>query len=527
MKKTFLFVLCFVMMAFFAFAGGQGQQGSAAGAKPVISLMTFDSGDFPDPEGTLEDNRWTRWINEHSPVTVKMVPVNRQEAASVVDALFASGSAPDLVFEYGKAFMDRLYLNGVIQPVDELVEKYSTEYKAYLARHPEMLPYITAEDGRIYGISSVRSDWTMGLQCIIYRQDWLEKFGMQTPKTVDELLTFARRVRDEDPDGNGIKDTWGIGGRNIGYWRENIMSMFGAPSGNTYFDVVNGHYVDWTTTPGFRAYLEFVALLFREGLVDPEIITDSQAQRQTQFWTTGKIGAFFAQYGNLDYNQLKDLKANVPTLKVLPAVLPPASSAGQFYFFHESTITNAIYCMNKDSKNQEAIIKYLDWGMGPDGNTLRNGFEGVHYNIVDGFAMAIDPEKNKREVYSGPIILGEQYELKPEAILARSAKDPLSQELARLMYDWRTSVAKYPSLRYIPYEYTTDAIALYNASTRTQIDGIITNVWLGKVTIDEGLRQLEALRKANGYDTVAAEKDAWYQKNKAAFQKSPIITKEK
>ena len=40
--------------------------------------------------------------------------------------------------------------------------------------------------------------------------------NMQTPKTLDELLTYARRVTNEDPDGNGRKDTWFAGGAGNG-----------------------------------------------------------------------------------------------------------------------------------------------------------------------------------------------------------------------------------------------------------------------------------------------------------------------
>ena len=37
------------------------------------------------------------------------------------------------------------------------------------------------------------------------RKDWLEKLGLEEPKTVDELYNVLVTFRDKDPNGNGKK----------------------------------------------------------------------------------------------------------------------------------------------------------------------------------------------------------------------------------------------------------------------------------------------------------------------------------
>ncbi len=46
------------------------------------------------------------------------------------------------------------------------------------------------------------------LSIIAYRKDWLDKFGMDVPTTLDEYYAFAKAVALEDPDGNSKNDTF-------------------------------------------------------------------------------------------------------------------------------------------------------------------------------------------------------------------------------------------------------------------------------------------------------------------------------
>ncbi len=42
------------------------------------------------------------------------------------------------------------------------------------------------------------------------RKSWLEKVGEQPPKTWDDVLRIGKKFQEDDPDGNGKKDTFGI-----------------------------------------------------------------------------------------------------------------------------------------------------------------------------------------------------------------------------------------------------------------------------------------------------------------------------
>ena len=67
----------------------------------------------------------------------------------------------------------------------------------------------TKVDGKLYtlyrGVDIAR-------QGLIYRKDWADKLGLKAPANLDELFAMAKAFTENDPDGNGKKDTIGLNG---------------------------------------------------------------------------------------------------------------------------------------------------------------------------------------------------------------------------------------------------------------------------------------------------------------------------
>ena len=54
---------------------------------------------------------------------------------------------------------------------------------------------------------------------IFIRKDWLETVGMEMPTTWEDLYNVAHAFTYDDPDGNGVKDTYGLTGDGMGTLR--------------------------------------------------------------------------------------------------------------------------------------------------------------------------------------------------------------------------------------------------------------------------------------------------------------------
>ena len=509
MKRIVFLCLALILLSTLVFATGNRQSSGAAGQKPEVSVITFDSGGFQASEGTLEDNRWTRWINENSPVRLRVVPVPRSESVNRINALFAAGTAPDLVYEYGKAFMDNLYYQGVIQPVDEHIRNYSTAYKNYLAAHPELMPHLIAEDGRQYGMTSARNLTAILNHGMWIRQDWLDKFNLPTPTTTDQVVNFLRRVRDEDPDGNGVRDTFGVSMNYNGPYI--LRALFGEPA--LGFMVRDGHFVDWYSTDGYRDYLSFWAMLYREGYIDPEYITDTSFSRHLEQVVTGKVAITMRSWSM--EAQWRQLLENVPTANWQP-LEPWTTSQGKQGLYTEPPPMNMIV-MNRSSRNQRDIMAYLDWVVGDGAYTINYGFEGVNYRLVNGnIPQVIDATLNSTQGVGMYSILN-SIVVPPSWWPIQAAQDPLSQEFVQLRIKAAEVNQKNVYTRYVPFAPASESINRFTNETRNQIDAIETSIIIGRVSVDDGIRQINDYKRSFGWDAINAEKDAWYQKNKNLF----------
>ncbi len=372
----------------------QGGQSSASGKpaeKKDITVSIYDRGQVAQDEGTIENNRWTKWINEHGPANVKFVAIPRTNPAEKINVLYASGSAPDLLFEYAPTNRNPLYDQKQLMPLDDLIEKHSVEYKKLLQENPMLKKVGTKADGKLYEFG--RINWVEPQRGILIRMDWLKKLGLDIPKTTEELYTVVKAFTDKDPDGNGAKDTFGLtlsGGADL-----TMKQVFG--SSNKWV-VKDGELVlNWDNRVDF---FSFSKKLYDEGIIDRDFANDKNGAKAKQDFINGKLGIYPFLDGNtmsILQNLVDPLKKNVASAEV--AFIPyPKSKAGAFV----PTLQNPVQMtavISATAKNPAAVMKYVDFIV--NGETLKNlqyGVEGTHYKMTDGNVEILDAAKYKKEV---------------------------------------------------------------------------------------------------------------------------------
>jgi putative aldouronate transport system substrate-binding protein len=336
---------------------------------------------------------------------------------------------------------------------------------------------------------------------------------MAMPKTTNELLAFYKRVRDDDPDGDGLKNTYGMVFRQA-YMVNILQTLFGKPFDS--FVVENGHYVDWTSTQGYRDYLEFLNTCYKEGYMDPEFITDTQYQRANQLFTTGKAAMYLGPI-RIE-GTIRDLVANVPTANAV-TMEPWTTSQGKFALPLETPF-NYMVCLNKDAKNPKAAIKFIDWLISDGWWTLQFGFEGRHYTLQNGIPVPNQEQAIKDEIgyTSGAnYTFVSEYYPTTEWFVASAENTDFSRNFARLLGAYYDRRSLDTPRRFVPYGPASDNISRYNAETSAQITAFEAAIITGRTGLDQGLQQINNFKKAAGWDSVTTEKDAWYQTNKQYF----------
>jgi putative aldouronate transport system substrate-binding protein len=386
-----LSVLVLFLVSLPLFAAGQRQDAAGTPARKKISATVYDRGNVPAAEGTIENNRWTRWINEHGPVDVAFMAVPRVRPEDKLNTLFASGTAPDLIFEYAPGVKNTLYQQGMIMPVDEMIEKYSTVYKSFLNQSSGIKRAATMPDGKMYHFGKT-NEMTPN-KCVLIRADWLEKLGLPVPKTLDDYFNTAKAFVEQDPDGNGVKDTFGI-----------VLSYYGGQTTDQWFQVMTNWVVSnnelvfgWDR---HRARLDFKKKIYDAGLVDRDFLSDNNGAKAMQDFVNGKVGILPYQVGWLSFTrkEFATLKKNVPGAKVIPAPYPE-TTWGRFNPTMQNPLQLTAF-VNAASKDPEAVMRYIDFISGDSAYlALTFGTEGVHYNLnAAGKPVILDTEKHNREV---------------------------------------------------------------------------------------------------------------------------------
>ncbi len=478
-----------------------------------VSISMFDRGQVSSDEGTYEDNRWVKWIREQSGINVSIVPVPRNQAQEKLNVLIASNQAPDLIWEYDRNYIGQLVTQGVIQPIDEYIEKYSTSYKAYLEQHPELKPYLTF-DGKTYAVTTKRAVNTVANHGMWIRQDWLDKLKLKAPTTVEELVEVAKAFKDGDPDGNGKPDTVPI----IGYTSFDIYSSFFAAVNNQWY-LEDGKMKYGATLDRFGDAIGLEKQLFELGLVDKEYLTDKGNQRAIQMWSTGKSGICMCQWGSGNTEvMMKDLMKNVPEAKPVP-LESVASKYGKFGLYQE-TPAFIYVTFNKNMKNPKAAIEYLDW-IFDHWTSLAYGMEGVHHRLVNGVPQYIDFEKYKKEaLYSNEYAVLRPEEMKTEDLLVRAASDPLSQTYGKLQVLGLETAMKNQFRRDVPYQPSFPEISEIQATLKVFLEEIRAKaVMQGKdYTGEWALGEIREEWNRVGGEKAEQIAQEWYERNKGSFE---------
>ncbi|WP_258525403.1 extracellular solute-binding protein [Paenibacillus sp. YN15] len=492
------------------------QESASPAARANITVSIYDRNNIPPEEGTWDKNRWVDWVNANGPVNVKYVPVPRSESLPKFNALFATASAPDLILEYDSRYRNGWFSQGLLMPLDNVVEKYSTTYKELMKQFPQLKKLGTKSDGKLYEIGRVSP--LVANHRMYIRQDWLDKLQLKMPETTEELLEVAKAFATRDPDGNSKNDTFGIN-MNSGF----INHMFG--HGEVDWVVRDGKLVhEWE---GLQASIDFQKQLFDAGVVDKDFLTDKNGEKAKQDFLSGKLGIYMYQAINeKDYDTFKKNSPN----GVLAIAPMPKSKMGQFSPIIGSPI-QMVGAINAGAKNPEAVMKYIDFMIDPqNAKVIKYGIEGTHWRVdsATGLPVTIDAEKNKKELYNddlgmmaSSLLLGKWAftSSMPETNESQKALKQLALKADELYVNKERPI---PTLKpeYLPALPEDLNLIIKNVETQISPNGSKGDVWLKAVVSGNSYTAEQAVKDGRDIWEKAGGKKVdefyakWYDENK-------------
>ncbi|WP_405067449.1 extracellular solute-binding protein [Kribbella sp. NBC_01510] len=408
--------------------GGDSKEGQAASSELTVMVPLF--GTAPDPGGELQQA-----VEKLIGKKLKITWVPNAEYGDKSNVTLASDKIPDVMVanEKSPSFVKAAEA-GAFWDLTGKLDKYPN-----LKPANEQTAKNSMTNGKTYGIYRVRPLLRSG---IVIRKDWLAKLGLKEPQTVDDLYTIAKAFTDQDPDGNGKKDTYGL---IIPKWPGNYASAspydvvetwFGAPNG---WGERDGKLVPGFDTPEFLTANEWLRKWVQEGLVNPDFATLDSANWNDPF-VQGKGGMIIDV--NVRATQLLDLfkEKNPKDFDKVTLVGNLKRSDGQ-KFSYPFTGYNMVMAISKQhirtEEQLDQVLQTLDKLESKEGSILlTNGIEGRNFKSDGQYAVPINQDDPKvkaiqNDVDKGFIQLGTRasvglgaYALRPsdEASRAMRAK---------------------------------------------------------------------------------------------------------
>lgn len=319
-------------------------------------------------EDTYDDNLWSRLIKEELNIDVEVgfSADNSTDAyTNRLSTMLASGDLPDIINlpASNRAIFEQAYEAGYLMDLTDVFEQYATpELKEYVEKFPESFEG-ASKDGRLYAFPHMTDNFH-DANFLWIRDDWLANLNAEPPTTVEEMIELARRFTFEDPDGNGVDDTYGLAINNkifdSGYGSlMGLAQAYGLPAYGTsgiFYRGEDGKITFPYIQPEMKEVLTIARDLYAEGVIDPEFIVTDNAVMEEDV-VNGKVGMMY----HMSWGDWLPFNMSFEAEGVITRPYPiPTAEGYDFKVGIPSNKAGDLFLVSSECENPEAVIKILN-----------------------------------------------------------------------------------------------------------------------------------------------------------------------
>ncbi len=183
------------------------------------------------------------------------------------------------VDQFSQTELLRYGQQGVLLPLNDLIEQHAPNIKAALDNYPYFKAMATAPDGKIYGLPQLIECYHCSYPNKMWlNTKWLEQLGLEMPTTTDEFKAVLEAIKTGDPNGNGQADEVPLSGSTEEYGVRIIpflMNGFIYNDDRTYLLLNDGKVDIAANKPEWKEGLAYAKSLYDAGLIDPGAFTQN------------------------------------------------------------------------------------------------------------------------------------------------------------------------------------------------------------------------------------------------------------
>lgn len=408
-------------------SGGQTVQSSAGGTQsseaqkeneePVelVWLTGQTSAEVND------DAEVVKMVEERFNIDMKAWYVDSNNYQENLNVRFAGGEMPDVLVIDNLALLPAYVEGGIVGelPIEMIREKAPNFAKAADENDDGSLWSTMIYNGKNYGVANPMFQTPMAM---IWRKDWLDKLGLEAPETLEEYEKVLTAFVEQDPDGNGKKDTAGMAERAFGavFGAFGVRCVTGGFPGFTVEEMQLGEdnvpffpYI----RPEAKEALTVLNDWYKKGIIDKEFITGENHGGYA--WLShslmnGKIGLtsaqpthyLFASNDTTDETNwamcMKEMKGLDPDADIVfgPAPVGPDGKSGTEAWNKVGRLTCLTTKALEDPRKVEKFLEMLDayYSDMEYAQLVNYGLEGKHFEMTEnGPARLLDGVELRKE----------------------------------------------------------------------------------------------------------------------------------
>lgn len=372
---------------------------------------------------SVGETPFARALQEKTGITIEFQHPAVGQTQEAFNLLLANADLPDII-EYSwinySGGPEKAIDDEVIISLNEIMDEYCPNLKAFLEANPEVDKMVKTDDGLYYCFPFIRGEAKLMTSVgLMLRQDWLEELNLEVPETIDEWHDVLTAFKEEK--GAAAPFTYLYGS---GYLTDNnpFAFAYGAPRSFYVGDDGRVHY--GAIDDGYREYLQTMKQWMSEGLIDVDLATLTGDQVTAKI-TNGSAGASFGYCGSGMGVWTNSGQSTDPAYALISAPYPTVNKGDTPEFGQKDNdyvITGAA-AISSSCENIEAAARLLDYAYSEEGHLLYNfGIEGESYEMIDGKAIFTEKVMNNpdlslaqslsgyiRATYNGPFVQDGNY----------------------------------------------------------------------------------------------------------------------
>lgn len=394
---------------------------------------------------SMGKNALTTFVADYNGVDLEIyqLPSETSEVRTKLSLLVAApDTMPDVIFCPG-ALANETILDygskGAFIPLNKYLEneELTPHFNAVLPEDKElMLDTMVMADGNVYSYPRYQPEyWNLTPFRLYTNKVWLDKLGLEVPKTTDELYDVLVAFRDNDPNGNGVQDEIGVYGDYDGFYGENtVAALINAFTFFNNFEQNGGLALaeDGKTviapfvTPEFQDAMRYLNKLYEENLLAASMFTDDQQQFRAVLNNEVNLVGLTSAGSHSNWPDVN----NNPNFIELCAVPPLTGPKGVCYTPTSSYVPELGAFITSNCKDPELAVRFVDSFLSPEiSDFTRYGEKGVDWTD--------DPEELKKT--SNAYVQAGIYDSLRLAYLTNIWNEPQAQE-------WHNANPRYATL---------------------------------------------------------------------------------